>query len=58
MRMRAPKEGSCDPIPPLELPHSLHAFRRVSEADEHNIVGHHTFHCFAILYYIWFMVWL
>jgi len=40
MRMRAPKEGSCDPIPPLELPHSLHAFHRVSEADELNMVRH------------------
>ncbi|KAI4322611.1 hypothetical protein L6164_022288 [Bauhinia variegata] len=36
MRMKAPKEGYCDPIAPLELPHSLHAFRRVSEADELN----------------------
>ncbi|KAL9297650.1 hypothetical protein ACSQ67_023546 [Phaseolus vulgaris] len=43
MRMRAPKEGSCDPIAPLELPHSLHAFHRVSEADELNIEGCHTF---------------
>ncbi|CAJ1978981.1 unnamed protein product [Sphenostylis stenocarpa] len=37
MRMRAPKAGSCDPIPPLELPHSLHAFHRVSEADDLNM---------------------
>ncbi|XP_014491709.1 diacylglycerol kinase 5 [Vigna radiata var. radiata] len=43
MRMRAPKVGSCDPIPPLELPHSLHAFHRVSEADELNMEGCHTF---------------
>ncbi|XP_020214212.1 diacylglycerol kinase 5 [Cajanus cajan] len=43
MRMRAPKEGPCDPIPPLELPHSLHAFHRVSEADELNMEGRHTF---------------
>ncbi|TKY48821.1 Diacylglycerol kinase 5 [Spatholobus suberectus] len=43
MRMRAPKQGSCDPIAPLELPHSLHAFHRVSEADELNIEGCHTF---------------
>lgn len=41
MRMRAPKEGSCDPIAPLELPHSLHAFHRVSEADELNRVRNH-----------------
>nr|GMD77824.1 diacylglycerol kinase 5-like [Ipomoea batatas] len=33
MRMRAPTEGSCDPIAPLELPHSMHAFKRVSQAD-------------------------
>ncbi|ESR60640.1 hypothetical protein CICLE_v10015037mg [Citrus x clementina] len=36
MRLRAPKEGSCDPIAPLELPHSLHAFGRVSATDELN----------------------
>lgn len=34
MRMKAPKEGCCDPIAPLELPHSLHAFHRVSATDE------------------------
>lgn len=38
MRMRAPTEGSCDPIAPLELPHSLHAFHRVTEG-EHNVVS-------------------
>ncbi|KDP24202.1 hypothetical protein JCGZ_25859 [Jatropha curcas] len=43
MRMRAPKEGSCDPIAPLELPHSLHAFHRVSATDELNKEGYHTF---------------
>lgn len=43
MRMRAPKEGSCDPIAPLELPHSLHAFQRVSQNDELNMEGYHTF---------------
>ncbi|KAF7805883.1 diacylglycerol kinase 5-like [Senna tora] len=43
MRMRAPKQGSCDPIAPLELPHSLHAFHRVSETDELNMEGCHTF---------------
>ncbi|MED6145612.1 Diacylglycerol kinase 5 [Stylosanthes scabra] len=43
MRMRAPKQGSCDPIPPLELPHSLHAFQRVSAGDELSVEGHHTF---------------
>ncbi|XP_062106243.1 diacylglycerol kinase 5-like isoform X2 [Humulus lupulus] len=43
MRMRAPKEGPCDPIAPLELPHSLHAFQRVSDTDELNKEGYHTF---------------
>lgn len=43
MRMRAPKEGACDPIAPLELPHSLHAFHRVSETDTLNKEGFHTF---------------
>ncbi|ERN03531.1 diacylglycerol kinase 5 [Amborella trichopoda] len=43
MRMRAPKEGSCDPIAPLELPHSLHAFQRVSPTDSMNEEGYHTF---------------
>ncbi|CAH9063241.1 unnamed protein product [Cuscuta epithymum] len=43
MRMRAPIEGSCDPIAPLELPHSLHAFKRVSQADTLNEEGYHTF---------------
>ncbi|PON80545.1 Diacylglycerol kinase [Parasponia andersonii] len=43
MRMRAPKEGPCDPIAPLELPHSLHAFQRVSGTDELNLEGYHTF---------------
>ncbi|XP_060202400.1 diacylglycerol kinase 5-like [Lycium barbarum] len=43
MRFRAPNEGSCDPIAPLELPHSLHAFHRVSSSDELNVEGCHTF---------------
>ncbi|XP_022944600.1 diacylglycerol kinase 5-like isoform X1 [Cucurbita moschata] len=43
MRMRAPAEGSCDPIAPLELPHSLHAFHRVTEGDEHKVEGCLTF---------------
>lgn len=35
MRMKVPREeGACDPIAPLELPHSLHAVRRVSQPDE------------------------
>lgn len=39
MRMRAPKEGSCDPIAPPELPHSLHAFHRVTQDDTLNKVS-------------------
>lgn len=38
LRMKTPKEGLCDPIAPLELPHSLHAFHRVSSSDELNKV--------------------
>ncbi|CAN4087205.1 unnamed protein product [Withania somnifera] len=43
MRMRIPKEGPCDPIAPLELPHSLHAFHQVSSSDDLNVEGCHTF---------------
>ncbi|PKI35043.1 hypothetical protein CRG98_044558 [Punica granatum] len=43
MRMKAPAEGTCDPIAPLELPHSLHAFHRVSSTDELDVEGCHTF---------------
>ncbi|XP_051133962.1 diacylglycerol kinase 1-like [Andrographis paniculata] len=43
MRMRAPQEGICDPIAPLDLPHSLHTFHRVSQTDELNEEGYHTF---------------
>ncbi|CAJ1978619.1 unnamed protein product [Sphenostylis stenocarpa] len=43
MRMKAPKEGSCDPIAPLELPHAMHAFHRVSSTDKLNTEGYHTY---------------
>jgi len=43
MRMRVPQEGPCDPIAPLELPHSLHAFHRVQGSDVLNVEGYHTF---------------
>ncbi|XP_044473279.1 diacylglycerol kinase 5-like [Mangifera indica] len=43
MRMRIPRQEPCDPIAPLELPHSLHAFHRVSENDTLNVKGCHTF---------------
>ncbi|KAI3981415.1 hypothetical protein MKX01_021538 [Papaver californicum] len=39
MRMRVPEEGACDPIAPvpeLDLPHSMHAFHRVSRTDSLN----------------------
>ncbi|KAJ0788834.1 putative diacylglycerol kinase (ATP) [Helianthus annuus] len=41
--MRMKSAGSCDPIAPLELPHSLHAFNRVSDTDELNVSGYNTF---------------
>ncbi|GER48197.1 diacylglycerol kinase [Striga asiatica] len=43
MRMRVPKEGTCEPLAPLELPHSLHAFHRVSSTDDLNMEGYDTF---------------
>lgn len=43
MRMKVPTEGNCDPIAPLELPHSLHAFHRVSSNDSSNMEGYLTF---------------
>ncbi|CAN6457794.1 unnamed protein product [Victoria cruziana] len=43
MRMKVPEDGACDPIAPLELPHSLHAFKRVSDTDLMNEDGYHTY---------------
>ncbi|PSS14446.1 Diacylglycerol kinase [Actinidia chinensis var. chinensis] len=43
LRMTAPTKGSCDPILPLELPHSLHSFQRVSSTDTLNMEGCHIF---------------
>ncbi|KAF0890864.1 hypothetical protein E2562_004338 [Oryza meyeriana var. granulata] len=43
MRMRAPREGPCEPIAPLDLPHSLHAFHRVSRCDSLNMEGYDTY---------------
>ncbi|PQQ06787.1 diacylglycerol kinase 5 isoform X2 [Prunus yedoensis var. nudiflora] len=43
MRMKTPKDGPLDPIAPLELPHSLHAFGRVSDTNELSVEGCHTF---------------
>lgn len=50
MRMKAPKEGSCDPIAPLELPQALHAFHRVSQSDKLNVV---SFHVHSSYFNIW-----
>ncbi|XP_042009526.1 diacylglycerol kinase 5-like [Salvia splendens] len=41
MRMKA--KQACDPVAPLELPHSLHAFHRVSSTDDLNVEGSDTF---------------
>ncbi|KAG9139040.1 hypothetical protein Leryth_022556 [Lithospermum erythrorhizon] len=43
MRMKAPHGSPCEPIAPLELPHSLHAFKRTSASDELTEEGFHTF---------------
>ncbi|KAL1821699.1 hypothetical protein DCAR_0418131 [Daucus carota subsp. sativus] len=43
LRMKVPKEGACEPIAPLDLPSSLHAFHRVSSSDDLNKEGCHTF---------------
>lgn len=47
MRMKAPGKGSCDPIAPLELPHSLHAFHRVSPTDSLNMVSFIIFYFYS-----------
>jgi diacylglycerol kinase (ATP) len=38
MRMESPKDSPCDPIAPFDLPHSLHAFRRVPKTDPQDMV--------------------
>lgn len=38
MRMESPKGSPCDPIAPPDLPHSLHAFRRVPKTDPQDMV--------------------
>ncbi|KAL3322713.1 hypothetical protein AABB24_040017 [Solanum stoloniferum] len=43
MKIRAPKEGSCDPTAPLERPNSLHAFHGAPQADTLNKEGYHVF---------------
>lgn len=44
MTMRIPAEGPLDPVPPLELPHALHMFKRVSQSDELNEAWIHKYH--------------
>lgn len=50
MRMKSPKKGSLDSI---ELPPSLHAFRRASPSDQANMVIHSSpaNHLFLFLLY-------
>lgn len=43
MRMRIPAGCPLDPVAPLELPHALHAFKRLSQSDVLNEEGYHTF---------------
>ncbi|KAH6775302.1 diacylglycerol kinase 5 [Perilla frutescens var. hirtella] len=43
LRMKARKEHECEPIAPLELPHSLHAIHRVLPTDHLNLEGYDTF---------------
>jgi diacylglycerol kinase (ATP) len=38
MRMEGPKDSPCDLIAPSDLPHSLHAFRRVPKTDPQDMV--------------------
>lgn len=47
--MKAPKEGSCDPVAPLELPHAMHAFNRVSSSDKLNLVS------FILVFFLLFL---
>ncbi|KAG0501465.1 hypothetical protein HPP92_001537 [Vanilla planifolia] len=43
MRMPTSKSGSCDPVAPLDLPHSLHSFQRVATTDSLNMEGYQTY---------------
>ncbi|WOL12982.1 diacylglycerol kinase 5-like isoform X1 [Canna indica] len=43
MRIRVPNGDSFDPILPLELPHAMHKFQRVSDTDSLNMEGYQTF---------------
>ncbi|CAA3017506.1 diacylglycerol kinase 5-like [Olea europaea subsp. europaea] len=43
MRMKVPKEGPCNPIAPLELPYSRHAFHWVPSTDDLKVEGRVNF---------------
>ncbi|RLN24278.1 uncharacterized protein C2845_PM07G25120 [Panicum miliaceum] len=43
MRMESPKGSPCDPIAPPDLPHSLHAFRRVPKTDPQDMEYSYTY---------------
>ncbi|KAG9146090.1 hypothetical protein Leryth_026264 [Lithospermum erythrorhizon] len=43
MRMKTRTDSSCDPVAPLELPHSLHTVAKVSSTDEDNLEGYDTY---------------
>ncbi|KAK3162135.1 hypothetical protein QOZ80_1BG0085920 [Eleusine coracana subsp. coracana] len=43
MRMESPKDSPCDPIAPSDLPHSLHAFRRVPKTEPQDMEYSYTF---------------
>jgi diacylglycerol kinase (ATP) len=43
MSMESPKGSPCDPIAPPDLPHSLHAFRRVPKTDPQDMEYSYTY---------------
>ncbi|ONM37309.1 Diacylglycerol kinase 5 [Zea mays] len=43
MRMESPKDSPCDPIAPPDLPHSLHAFRRMPKTDPQDMEYSYTY---------------
>ncbi|XP_047951377.1 diacylglycerol kinase 5-like [Salvia hispanica] len=43
LRMKTKQEHECEPIAPLELPHSLHAIQRVLPTDDLNLEGGDSF---------------
>jgi hypothetical protein len=54
MRMKIQENSACDPIAPLELPHAMHAFKRVSSSDSLNVVPIFFSLCQVfVLIYVW-----